>query len=74
MKTSETIIAHPSSENFDALVAFMKALKIKFEIPKGTKEKKAELIDEFKDAFNQVKLHQEGKIKLQSARDFLNEL
>jgi hypothetical protein len=33
MKTSDVIIVHPDSEDkFEALKAFMKALKIKFEI------------------------------------------
>jgi hypothetical protein len=37
MKTSETLIAHPDSDDkFEALKAVLKALKIKFEI---TKEK-----------------------------------
>lgn len=37
MKTSDTIIVHPDSDDkFEALKAFMKAFKIKFEI---TKEK-----------------------------------
>jgi len=35
MKTPDIIIAHPGNEDkFDALMAFMKALKIKFEIAK----------------------------------------
>lgn len=35
MKTSDIIIAHPGSDDkFEALKAFMKALKIKFEIAK----------------------------------------
>jgi hypothetical protein len=35
MKTSNIIIAHPTSDDkFEALKAFMKALKIKFEITK----------------------------------------
>ncbi len=29
---------------------------------------------ELKDAFEEVKLHQEGKIKLQTAKEFLDEL
>lgn len=32
MKTSEILIVHPSEENTDALKAFLKALKIKFEV------------------------------------------
>lgn len=36
MKTSDIIIAHPGSDDkFEALKAFMKALKIKFEISKN---------------------------------------
>ena len=34
MKTSDTIILHPSADKFEALMAFVKALKIDFEIPK----------------------------------------
>jgi hypothetical protein len=34
----------------------------------------AEIIAGLKEALAEVKLHQEGKIKLQSARDFLREL
>lgn len=37
-------------------------------------EAKAEALKEFKEAVDEVKLAKEGKIKLQSARDFLNEL
>ena len=37
MKTSDIIIAHPGSEDkFEALKAFMKALKIKFEVKQDT--------------------------------------
>jgi hypothetical protein len=33
-----------------------------------------EFIDDLKDSLGEVELHRQGKIKLQSARDFLNEL
>lgn len=33
-----------------------------------------EFFDDLKSAFNQVELHQEGKIKLKNARNFLLEL
>ena len=33
-----------------------------------------EWIDDFRGALHEVELHQQGKIKLQDARDFLNEL
>lgn len=34
----------------------------------------AEILEGFKSALNEMKLHQEGKIKLKSARDLLHEL
>lgn len=36
--------------------------------------KQKEFVDDLQHSLEQVKQHQEGKIKLQSARDFLNEL
>ena len=33
-----------------------------------------EFVDDIKQSLHEVELHQQGKIKLQSARDFLNEL
>ena len=45
MKTSEIIIVHPGSEDkFEALKAFMKALKIKFEIPSAKSPYNAEFV------------------------------
>lgn len=35
---------------------------------------KQEILDSIKQGMKEVKLHQQGKLKLQSARDFLNEL
>ena len=33
-----------------------------------------EFVDDLKNSLNEVELHRQGKIKLQSAKDFLNEL
>jgi hypothetical protein len=33
-----------------------------------------ELLEDLKEAMNEVKLHKQGKIKLKSAKDLLNEL
>jgi hypothetical protein len=33
-----------------------------------------EFVDDLKKSFDEVEQHKQGKIKLQSARDFLNEL
>ncbi len=38
-----------------------------------SKEQK-EFVDDLRDSLNEVELHRQGKIKLQQARDFLNEL
>ena len=37
-------------------------------------ESKSRFLQDFKEAVDQVKLHKEGKIKLKSARQLLNEL
>ena len=37
-------------------------------------ERKSRFVEELAEAFNDVKLHQEGKKKLKNAKDFLNEL
>ncbi|MDH5602555.1 MAG: hypothetical protein OEY51_01380 [Cyclobacteriaceae bacterium] len=54
---------------------FMEMLK-NFSFVKATTltNSKAEFLQEFKEAVDEVKLAKEGKIKLQSARDFLDEL
>jgi hypothetical protein len=36
--------------------------------------KQKEFVDDLKHALDEVELHRQGKIKLQPARDFLNEL
>lgn len=58
-----------------------KSLHIKMrkeEIEKKVKRKltaeQQEFVDDLKEALHEVELHQQGKIKLQSARDFLEEL
>ena len=37
-------------------------------------DKQKEFVDDLKSSLNEVELHRQGKIKLQSAKDFLNEL
>jgi hypothetical protein len=36
--------------------------------------KQIEFVDDLRDSLNEVEQHRQGKIKLQSAKDFLNEL
>jgi hypothetical protein len=37
-------------------------------------KKQIEFVDDLKNSLNEVEQHRQGKIKLQSAKDFLNEL
>jgi len=46
MKLANTVILHPSADNFEALMAFVKALKIDFEIPKSKTSHHSIAIDE----------------------------
>ncbi|MDH5603363.1 MAG: hypothetical protein OEY51_05475 [Cyclobacteriaceae bacterium] len=60
----------------DSKAAFFMEILKNFSFVKATTltNSKAEFLQEFKEAVNEVKLAKEGKIKLQSARDFLDEL
>lgn len=42
--------------------------------PKQCTPEQQQWIDDFREALHEVELHQQGKIQLQDARDFLNEL
>ena len=42
--------------------------------PKQPTSAQQEWVDDFREALNEVELHQQGKIQLQDARDFLNKL
>ena len=42
--------------------------------PKQYTPAQQEWINDFREALHEVELHQQGKIELQDARDFLNEL
>lgn len=61
-----------NSSKAEALVAFLKALKIKFEVNTGSNEQK--ILDGIKDAVSEVNLARKGKVKLQSFEDLLDEL
>lgn len=45
-----------------------------FKKVKRLSNKQNEFVDDLKNSLNEVELHRQGKIKLQPARDFLNEL
>jgi hypothetical protein len=56
--------------NFISSLDFIK-IETKEDYVEPTKE---EILNSIKKGIKEVQLHKEGKIKLQSARDFLNEL
>lgn len=45
-----------------------------FKKVKHVSKEQQQFVDDLQHSLEQVKQHQEGKIKLQSAKDFLNEL
>jgi phosphoribosylamine-glycine ligase len=67
------IIAHTEdASQIEAVKAFMKALKIKFELTK--QEDNSTFIEEMQNSLNQVQQIKTGKLPKQSAKEFLNEL
>lgn len=57
-----------------ALPFSIKAKPVASPKPKKYTPEQQEWIDDFREALHEVALHQQGKIQLQDARDFLNEL
>ncbi|WP_396167865.1 DUF2683 family protein [Flavobacterium sp.] len=60
------------TSQIEAVKAFMKALKIKFELTK--QDDNSIFIDEIQSSLNQVQEMKSGKLPKQSAKEFLNEL
>jgi len=60
----------------DNKAAFFMEMLQNFSFVKATKisEPKANYLQEFKEAIDEVKLAKEGKVRLQSAKDFLREI
>ena len=71
MKTSDIIIAHPGSDDkFEALMAFMKALKIKFEIPKE-KPYNPEFVAKIQESRKEFKGGKYTRVKKDDLQNFL---
>jgi hypothetical protein len=67
------ITAHMQDPSqIEAVKAFMKALKIKFEVTK--QEDNSVFISELQSSLNQVQQIKAGKLTKQTAKEFLNEL
>lgn len=83
MSTQDIYIIETSTfEEARALKAFVKAMKLNFEVKKKINTSKEaqinlnsdELYEDLKEAAEEVRLHKQGKIKLKSADKLLNEL
>lgn len=57
-----------------ALARRLKRESKKEETDEFTEADKKEILDDLREAFKELKLAKEGKVKLQNARDFLNEV
>ena len=83
MSLNNLVIFHPSNnEQLAALRSLAKVLKMDFEVTTKEKlEKKVKLrkekdiiIDDIKDAVEELKLIKSGKLKARNVEDLLNEL
>lgn len=76
MQTQDIFIIEPSTlEETKALRAFIKALRLKFNISKAKiSDSKKDLLNNIQQGLKEVKLIEEGKLKPTSAKDFLDEL
>lgn len=83
MSTQDIYIIETSTfEEARALKAFVKAMKLNFEVIKKINTSKEaqinlnsdELYEDLKEAAEEVRLHKQGKIKLKTADKLLNEL
>jgi hypothetical protein len=67
------------TSQIEAIKAFMKALKIKFEVSKESHSKlisaeKSLIVEEIREAVDSLRLIREGKLTARPAKDLLNEL
>jgi len=75
------VILTVPDEQFAPLMKLVKALPFAIKAkavappkPKKLTSEQQEWVDDFREALKEVELHQQGKIKLQGAREFLAEL
>jgi hypothetical protein len=68
----QRVVIDIPDNKFNFFIELVKNLGFKRVRPLSKEQK--EFIDDLKQSLEQVKQHQDGKIKLQTAKDFLNEL
>ena len=68
----QRVVIDIPDNKFNFFIELVKNLGFKRVRPLPKEQK--EFIDDLKHSLEQVKQHQDGKIKLQTAKDFINEL
>jgi len=68
----QRVVIDIPDNKFNFFIELVKNLGFKRVRPLSKEQK--EFIDDLKQSLEQVKQHQDGKIKLQTAKDFINEL
>ncbi len=64
-----------NKEQLNVIKAFLESIKVKFELSADvTPAPLQSVADDIREALEEVKLHQEGKIKLKGIREVLDEL
>lgn len=74
MKQVTLSVADDKLKFFKELIKHLDFVEITHDKNDAFTQEEIAYVEGLKKAFQEVKDHQEGKIKLQSARDFLNEL
>jgi hypothetical protein len=75
MKTQEVFIAHPKTvEESKAIKAFLKALKIEFEVSKSEKPYNPEFVAKVLESQQQVKEGKVTSVKKENLKEFLDAL
>ena len=75
-KTGKNISVVIPIKDFEAIMEELEDIKLDKEAKKSKPKKKAsmDLLEDLKDAAEQVRLHKKGKLKLKTAQELLDEL
>jgi hypothetical protein len=75
-KTGKKISVVIPIKDFEAIMEELKGIKLHEEAKKSKPKSKGslDLLEDLRDAAEQVRLHKKGKLKLKTAQELLNEL
>lgn len=74
MKTLTIKVKSKAAENILLSLEDLHLLKIEKEKPKATEKFKRKIKKQLEEGFREIKLHEEGKIKMKSLDELINEL